>query len=275
MTVQSCRPLLGTYVEIRMGHDDPQAGEAAVNSAFDAIERVQQLMSIHEPASDVSALNRTAHLEPHRVADWTYTVLVRAKEIHVASDGLFECNVAHRLAGWGLLPASVISQGEDRASLADLQVLDDGRIGADRPLSMDLGGIAKGFAVDKAAEVLMAQGARWAVVNAGGDLRVVGDIEETIHVRSPREPSHLHLLGRLREGAVATSGCYFSAELAALPGVSALIDPRSGKALSDEHSYSVVAPDCTTADALTKVLALSGDPQHPCFRRFGAHALIL
>lgn len=272
--MQACRPLLGTYVEIRLAHPNPETARAAVEKAYAAVGRVQQLMSIHEPDSEVSIINRMAHIEPQRVDPWTYQVLAKAKEVHLASEGLFDCNVARRLAAWGLLPAAVVPQGTDGATMADLQLLDEERVSARRPLCLDLGGIAKGFAVDKAAEALLMEGVDWAVVNAGGDLRVVGEIAETIHVRSASDPSHLHLLGQLRDGAVATSGSYFSVELASVPGVSALVDPRTGEPLLSRHSYSVVAPDCMTADALTKVLALSGNDHHPSFSRFGAHALI-
>jgi thiamine biosynthesis lipoprotein len=275
--MQACRPLLGTYVEIRVGHSRPDAEAAAMDRAYQAIMLVQSLMSLREASSDLSHLNRAAHLEPQSVHPWTYQVLERAVRIYRASEGLFDCNVARRLASWGLLPSTVVAPVADElgASMDDLVFHQDGRIGARRRLSLDLGGIAKGFAVDKAAEALMSEGVLWAVVNAGGDLRVVGDVEEAIHVRDPRDPARLHFLGSLRDGAVATSGSYFSRELASLPDVSALINPRTGLPVVTERSYSVIAPDCMTADALTKVLAIAENPEHPCFAKFEAHALIV
>ncbi|HEX5392601.1 MAG TPA: FAD:protein FMN transferase [Rhodocyclaceae bacterium] len=273
--MQACRPLLGTYVEIRIGHARPEAEATAMDRAFQAIMLVQSLMSLREASSDLAHLNRAAHLEPRSVHPWTRQVLERAVEIHRASEGLFDCNVAQRLADWGLLPSTVVAPGQTGASMDDLVFHPDGRVGAHRRLSLDLGGIAKGFAVDKAAEVLMAEGVQWAVVNAGGDLRVVGDVEEAIHVRDPRNPSQLHFLGSLRDGAVATSGSYFSKELASVPNKSALVNPRSGQPVVSDRSYSVIAPDCMTADALTKVLALTGNADHLCFARFQAHALIV
>lgn len=273
--MQACRPLLGTYVEIRIGHSRADGEFVALDRAFQAIMLVQSLMSVHEATSDISQLNRSAHLQPMSVHPWTYQVLERAMQIHRESDGLFDCNVARRLVEWGLLPATVVANEHSGASMADLVFHDDGRIGARRRLSLDLGGIAKGFAVDKAAEALKAEGVEWAVVNAGGDLRVVGDVEESIHVRDPGNPSKLHMLGTLKDGAAATSGSYFSTQLASLPNVSALVNPRTGLPLVSGKSYSVIAPDCMTADALTKVLALSGNGAHPCFEKFKAHAVIL
>lgn len=275
--MQACRPLLGTYVEIRIGHSRAGSEIAALDRAFQAIMLVQSLMSVYEATSDLSQLNRSAHIVPMSVHPWTYQVLERAVAIYRASDGLFDCNVARRLAEWGLLPSTVVAPVTDpqqtAASMADLVFQQDGRIGARRRLSLDLGGIAKGFAVDKAVEALMSEGVQWAVVNAGGDLRVFGDVDEAIHVRDPLDPSRLHFLGSLRDGAVATSGCYFSKELASSPNVSALVNPLSGQPLVSDQSYSVIAPDCMTADALTKVLALCGDSAHPCFAKFEAHAI--
>lgn len=277
--MQACRPLLGTYVEIRVGHSRSDAEVMAMDRAYRAIMLVQSLMSLREASSDLSHLNRAAYVEPQSIHPWTYQVLERAVDIYRASDGLFDCNVARRLADWGLLPGTVVAPdtdpGQGAASMDDLVFHRDGRVGARRRLSLDLGGIAKGFAVDKAAEALLSEGVRWGVVNAGGDLRVVGDVEEAIHVRDPRDPSRLHFLGSLRDGAVATSGSYFSRELASSPNVSALVNPRSGQPLVSDHSYSVIAPECMTADALTKVLALSGNDAHPCFARFKAHAVIV
>jgi FAD:protein FMN transferase len=220
------RPALGTLVEMRV--PDTADAPAAFESAFAAVGRVHRLMSRQEADSDVSRLNRAAPGALMAIDGWTFQVLQRAKALHAASRGLFDCAAAPGLDG----------------SLADLELPDECRVRLRQPLAISLDGIAKGYAVDRAVEALRLAGASAGVVNAGGDLRVFGDEPQAIHVRHPRNPGSLVLIGAVREAAVATSGRYF--------GNSSLVDPRTRRARASAWSATVVARDCTTADALTK-----------------------
>ena len=102
------------------------------------------------------------------------------------------------------------------------------------------------------------------LVNAGGDLPVMGEIDQPIHVQVPSRG--LLQAGFLRKGAIATSSSI------ATVGRSGALGSRG--TTTDRRGYSVVAPSCIVADALTKILVQSGEPQHPCFARFGATAFI-
>ena len=95
--VSRSRPILGTFVEIRIVDGDIEAG-------FAAIERVHRLMSAHEAQSDVCRISRAAPGSCLQIDPWTYEVLSRAKELHLATDGLFDCAVAPVLIRSGLLP---------------------------------------------------------------------------------------------------------------------------------------------------------------------------
>lgn len=271
--MQACRPLLGTYVEIRVDHPDAALAMAAVDAGFAAIARVQRLMSLFDPASDISRINRLAHQLPVAIAPWTREVLALALELHAASAGLFDCAVAPRLAQWGLLPAALAQSEHSR--LDQLYFVDEHQVASHAPIYLDLGGIAKGFAVDRAAEAILAVGASGGTINAGGDLRVFGDAEENIYLRHPQAPEQLHFAGQLREGACATSATYYSRRQHQGREVSALVNPLTGQALNSRRSYTVIAPQCVVADALTKVLALSGNANLPCFARYDAHPIIL
>lgn len=270
--MKSTRPLLGTYVVVEVSHPDDAVACRAVDEAFAAMITVQQLMSAFERESDVCRINRLAHLEPVAVHPWTIEVLRLAQEIHQDSGGLFDCGIAPQLAGWHALPQTDIDYPQ--SSIANLLVGDDGRVSCRQPTRIDLGGIAKGYAVDRATEAALAAGAVSAMVNAGGDLRVAGDIEEPIYLRDPAAPSSVQFAGTLRDGAIATSGTYYSKRLHEGQWISAIVDPSSRAPLDSQDSYSVIAPRCATADALTKVLALSRDAQHPCLSRHSAQALI-
>ena len=270
--MRSIRPLLGTYVTISVSHPDAALCERAVGAAYAAIERVEALMSAFRPDSDLDRINRLAHQQPVAVAPWTLEVIRAAQELHAASGGLFDPGVAPALARWSMLPASGLDYG--RSTIANL-VLDADRVHALAPTRLDLGGIAKGYAVDRAADALLAAGVEAGLVNAGGDLRVVGTAQEPIFVRDPGDSGQLHFAGLLEEGAFATSATYYSRREHEGCEVSAIVHPASGQPLLTRRSYSVIAPLCLHADALTKVLALTGNPDLPCFSRYDAQPLIL
>lgn len=263
--MKRCQPWLGTYVEITAGGLPPAALARAVDAAFDAVRQVHGLMSFHDPASELSRLNARAATEAVAVHPWTYAVLQTALALHRLSEGLFDCAVAPELVRRGLLPGNPDGAAAG-GTLSDLQLLGGGRVSFRRPLTLDLGGIAKGFAVDRATEALALAGVPAAVVNAGGDLRVLGNAPQPVVVRDPRAPQRYLPLGELADGALATSSACFA---------QALVDPRDGSACGQGHSYTVVAPRCEIADALTKVLAASHDPDLPCFAALDARGLIL
>ncbi len=271
--MRACRPLLGTYVEIRIDDSDPEIASVAVDAGFRAISEVQRLMSVFEADSDIGRINRLAHREPVAIAPWTREILALAGDLHRDSAGLFDCGIAPQLGAWGLLPDS--GEPAPDSSIANLAFTDDGCVTCSAPTRLDLGGIAKGFAVDRAAEAILATGARGGSVNAGGDLRIFGHTEEDIYLRAPDNPEHLVFAGRLHDGACATSATYYSRHIQNGTEVSPLVDPRSRQPLVTRRSYSVLAPRCVVADALTKVLALSGNPDLPCFKQYQAHPFIV
>jgi thiamine biosynthesis lipoprotein len=139
------------------------------------------------------------------------------------------------------------------------------------PLCLDLGGIAKGYAVDKAVELLQTAGIQSGSVNAGGDMRVFGNQAQLIQIRNPSKPLELIQIGSMKEGAIATSSLYFAKRDANLK--SFMINPLNHEHIEFSESYSVVASKCVYADGLTKVVSISGDTQHPCLQHFSAEAI--
>jgi hypothetical protein len=145
------RPLLGTFVEIRSAGASRSAAEQAVEAAFAAIAKVQRLMSFHDADSDVSRLNREAFNHSVVVDPWTYEVLETALALHRQSMGAFDIAVAPALQELGVLPSN---EGErdvgriERATSGAIELLPDNRVCFHHPATrIDLGGIAKGFAV--------------------------------------------------------------------------------------------------------------------------------
>jgi len=266
-----CQALLGTFVEISLDQDDDIS---VIDDAFDTIKQVQDLMSFHNPLSELSAINQQLHLTPITIHPWTSQILKIAQKIHKQSNGLFNCGIGHRLVAAGLLPKHLDLSQYQFGGIEDIAFITPELISSSKPLCLDLGGIAKGFAVDRAVEVLLLNGVKSGCVNAGGDLRAFGSSSRPVHIRNPTSPSELIEIGNIQNGAIATSSLYFSKRA---HKHSHIINPLA-KSESDIHadfveSFTIVADQCVYADALTKVFALAKNHDHPCFKHFSAQAI--
>lgn len=264
-----CKPLLGTFVEIRI--EGELQSSKVLNEAFLAIEQVQSLMGFHNPGSELSQINARSYLEPVHIHPWTAEVISIAKEVFQLSNGLFNCGIGHLLVEADLLPKHVCLGAHAFGGIEDVLFLEPNLVYSTVPPCLDLGGIAKGYAVDRAVEILLAGGIQSGSVNAGGDLRVFGDCSQDIHIRNPANPHELIHIGNIRKGAIATSSLYFSKRDA--DAKSYLVNPLNQEHLEFSESYSVIANQCVYADALTKVVSISGDTQHPCLSHFSAQAI--
>lgn len=242
-TLHRARPLLGTLVAIQLADDarGPAALQAAIDVAFDAVAQIHRCMSAHDPASDLGRLARARAGDRVPVQPHTAAVLRLAQHWHRASGGSFDPHRAgRRLAQLGLRPG-LAGAAHVQGSLANLHVRDDA-VDVDGPLALDLGGIAKGYAVDQAVAVLRGHGIAAGLVNAGGDLRGFGPRAWPVDVQHPAVWSRTRRLLRLRDAAVATS--------LAAPANADFVRTR-GRA-PRWHGATVLARDCATADALTK-----------------------
>jgi FAD:protein FMN transferase len=267
--IRRCRPLLGTFVDVAC-----QGSPNDIDRAFAAIEKVHRLMSYHEPTSDVARMNRDASHEPVKVHSWTWCVLKCALEFSTNSDGIFDITIARQLVKWDYLPRPA-KRFCGCGSWRDI-VLDDAcRVRFRRPLIVDLGGIAKGFAVDRAIEALKNNAVVSGIVNAGGDLRSFGAASQLIHLRHPAEPTRIAGAVRLRERAMATSGIYFGRRKYRGTYVGPLLDGRTGQSARELISVSVAATECMVADALTKVVFALREKAAGLLAQYRADALLL
>jgi len=276
-SVRRARPLLGTFVEIEAAGTSRSTMDAAVGAAFEAVDRVHRLMSFHEAASDISRLNSEAGLRPTRVDGWTFEVLEAAVEMHHRSNGVFDVTVAPTLQTMGLLPHSCDDQPVSTEPLPfDALELLPGHTVRFRQTDtrIDLGGIAKGFAVDRAIEALRQFNVPAGMVNAGGDLAVFGKQPQMIHIRNPRDPRRLMCRIDIHNQALASSGHYFDPVRSANTLGSAVIDPSTGQPARGIDAATVRAPSCTVADALTKVVMISGRSSAALLEHYRAGALL-
>ena len=265
VVVRRARPSLGTLVEMRVEAMAEADARRALDAAFAAIEKVHGLMSFHEANSDLSRLHRARVGAPMRVDVRTREVLDCALQIAQASNDCFDPTIAVRQVEQGELPRPASSfEPDPQASWRDIELLDDNHVRLLRPLWIDLGGIAKGYAVDCAIEVLRDAGAQQACVNAGGDLRIAGPRAERVHVRDAR--GSVMAVVDVTDGAIASS-------TSAPPGSATQHwHGRDHGAVNGNGTVTVAAARCMIADALTKVVLAQPAASAEVLAGFGAHA---
>ena len=237
--LRRAQPLLGTLVEIGVRMPGG-AGQGAVDAAFAAVREVQGCLSRFEADSDVARFHALGQAEHLVLRPAALPVFAAAQALREASDGAFDISLGTAPFGW-------------RCAGDRLHKLDDA-------VRLDLGGIGKGYAVDRAVRSLLDHGCAAGWVNAGGDLRAFGDIELPLQLRDETSGG-VRPFAALRDGAFATSR--FG------PGSRSQLTTDAGAV----HAHvSVAAPLCLWADALTKLVALKRDTSHPLLARCGARA---
>jgi thiamine biosynthesis lipoprotein len=256
--------LLGTLVDMRVEGVDELAVLHAIDAAFAEIAQIHRLMSFHEGDGDLARLHRARAGAWVRVDTRTREVFGCALKVAAAAQGSFDPTVAAEQVIRGYLPRpeSVLTPDPD-ASWRDIELLDDA-VRLHRPLWIDLGGIAKGYAVDRAVDILRAAGASQLCVNAGGDLRIAGPRAERVHVRDAH--GQVAAAIDLADAAVASST---SAPAGTMP---AHVNGASRRAIDGGVTVAVVAPTCMVADALTKVVLVQGEASDTVLAMFDAEA---
>lgn len=272
--IRRCRPLLGTFVEITARGKSSVVLKRGIDAAFAAVAEVHRLMSFHDPESDVSRMNRDAFPKGVAVHPWTWQVLKSAQQFSQESDGVFDIAIAPLLMKWNYLPLCGY-RFDIAATSRDIFLKKNHRVFFRRRVMVDLGGIAKGFAVDRAVDALLRNGVSSGIVSAGGDLRVFGNLPRQIHVRHPLNVETAAATVILRDRAMATSANYFSQRRCGETLVTPLTNGRTRQACIDDVSVTVAAKDCLTADALTKIVVCLRDKARPILARYRADAVLL
>jgi len=238
------RPCFGSLLSIRARGLPRAEADAILSGAFALAAGFHDAMSRQSPESDLAAIRRLGPGERLRVRPETSAVLARALEIAEETAGRFD----------PVMPGEV-----RRATWRDVVLAPGGEVSVRTALSLSLDGIAKGFAADRVCERLRESGASDVVVDAGGDLALDCRTPQRVGIRDPRAPGAIARVVELARGGVASSGAY--------GGISDFWR-GAGPAAVWPRAVTVLAPDCATADALTKVAAL--DPGGALLARFGA-----
>jgi thiamine biosynthesis lipoprotein len=259
---------MGTAFQIRVVTPDIAGGCAAIEAAFAEVAREEALFSEYRQTSEVSAINRAAGAAPVQVDAEVFGVLQRSLWASRVTRGAFDMTFAGCGGLWSVRDQRV----PDDESLAACM----GRVGFQKVrlderessvllpeagMRIGLGGIAKGYGVDRAVDVLLARGFTNVVVDGGGDLRVEGaDIDGpwTVNIAHPRRPGEILETLRLGRGSVVTSGDYLRYFERDGVRYHHIIDPATGRPASRSIAVTVVAPTATDADALATGLFVLG-----------------
>jgi len=260
---------MGTKVEITLMGESEESAQKAALQAFQEIKRIEYLMSPWIESSDVNRINRSAGNDGVKVSPETIEVIKRAQEVSKLSGGGFDITVGPLVELWrkarerGAPPEmEEVKEALNLVNFRNLKTHYGGKVSLRKKgMSIDLGGIAKGYAVDRAFELLKALGYRNLVVNAGGDLRVGGSKPEgpwSIGIQHPRDPEKIMARISISDTAVATSGDYEKFFIHQDKRYHHILNPKNGFPAEGCQSVTVLHKEGATADALATAIFVLG-----------------
>src|SRR5450755_4424367 len=261
--------IMGTRITVELWSEDKVKAEAAIDSVLDEMRHIDESMSTYKPTSEVSQVNAKAAEGPMHISKELFDLLVTAKEYSVLTDGAFD--ITYASVGYLYDFRKHVKPDEQQIDKA-LPAVDYRHVLLDpknqtvrfsqKGVRIDLGGIAKGYSVDRGIDVLKAHGYDRAYVSAGGDSRIIGDRfgkPWMVGIRDPRkEAGEVITRIPLVNAAISTSGDYerFFEE----DGVRYhhIIDPHTGHSASKVRSATVIGPYATRTDGLSKTAFVLG-----------------
>jgi len=260
---------MGTDARLIVAAPDAATARTYMRPAVLAIRRVETLMSTYRPESEISALNRMGAKQEVPLSGATLQVLRDSVRFSRMTDGAFDVCYAPLRTLWrkaereGKLPSDDEIYSTLRAVGSDKLVLSErGARFSVEGMEVDLGGIAKGFGIETAAQAMRKAGAKSALVVVGGEMRAVGRREDgspwKVQVRDPRPGAHEPIVLRLDDKAAATSGDYARYFRVGERKLSHIVDPRTGWPVANVPSATVVAADAVTTDALATGISVLG-----------------
>ena len=259
---------MGTAIRAELWHEDPAKGAAALDAVMEEMHRIDRAMSPFKPQSELSRINGEAAKAPLPVSEEMFGLLERSVEFSILSDGAFDITFAS--VGRMFDYRNRVKPTDEQIASA-LPDFDYRHIRLERErrtvrfarsgVQIDLGGIAKGHAVDNCVALLKERGVKEALVVAGGDSRVIGDRRGRpwmIGIRDPRREDSMVAMMPLVDAAISTSGDYeryFEAD-----GVRHhhILDPRTGTSATGARSVTIIGPDATTTEGVSKSVFIMG-----------------
>jgi thiamine biosynthesis lipoprotein len=264
--------IMGTriFVELWSEDDDQskQRGEQAIDAVMDEMRHIDETMSVYKPTSEISRVNDLAAKHPVKISKELFQLLTTALEYSRITEGAFDITYASVGYMYDFRERKRPTEQEIQTALPAINyrhVLLDAATSSvkfSQPgVRIDLGGIAKGFSVDRGIDILVARGYKHALVNAGGDSRVIGDRfgkPWIIGIRHPDHPDQIITRVPLTDSAFSTSGDYERYFDEGGVRYHHIIDPHTGHSASKVRSATVIAPTATRTDGLSKTAFVLG-----------------
>ncbi|MEJ0087377.1 MAG: FAD:protein FMN transferase [Pseudomonadota bacterium] len=260
--------IMGTRCAVELWSEDKAAGEAAITSVFDDMKRIDRLMSTWKEDTEISKVNREASRHPVKISKELFDLLVTSVQYSELTQGAFD--ITYASVGYlydfkkGVHPdQKAIDKALPGINWRHMK-LDAKKttVYFTRPgMRIDLGGIAKGYSVDRGIEILEKQGITRAMVNAGGDTRIIGDRFGKPWVVGIRDPDHegkTFLRMPLENTAFSTSGDYERYFDEDGKRFHHIIDPKTGDSARKCRSVTIISGNATRTDALTKSVFIMG-----------------
>jgi thiamine biosynthesis lipoprotein len=272
------RVVMGTFSRVVVIAKSQRTAQRCIEAAFDVQNRIESLMSDFRDDSELSKVNRLAAQGPVPVSEMTFEVLQRAVHFSTLSDGAFDVTVGPLVDLWRKAGETEVPPTEDALAAARRKVGSDKLILDEKNrtvrfavagMRVDLGGIGKGYAVDKAVEAMQRRGALGGMVDLGGNIRCFGRPPQgqehwRIGLQDPNvAPDEFGgakplLVLAFTNESVATSGDYRRFVKVQGEKQSHIIDTTTGKGANKLVSDTIIAPDATTADALSTAVNVLG-----------------
>jgi thiamine biosynthesis lipoprotein len=262
--------IMGTLVEITVRGVDTEKAQSAITSAFDEILRLENLMSTHIAHSGISQLNNLAGEESaFAVSPDVLTVIRRGIFWGNKSQGALDISIGPVSSLWSFdndnpsIPnAKSLKEATHLVNFRKITIDESNVHLKQQGMSLQLGAIAKGYAVDKAMKVLEKNGIRHGLINAGGDLIALGERKDglpwSIGLQHPRQPEKLSASFSLSGKAVATSGDYQKYFMQNGTRYHHILDPATGMPARGVISCTIIAETVMDADALATAVFVLG-----------------
>jgi len=261
-------PIMGTRCDVELWTEDRLQGEAAISAVFDEMRRIDNEFSTYKPASEVSRVNDQAAKAPMRISQELFDLIATSIDYSKLTRGTFDITYASVGYMYNYPEHVRPTEAQIAAALPESNYrhihLDEAAqtVFFDHPgVRIDFGGIGKGYAVDRGIAVLQKLGVTRAMVNAGGDSRIIGDRfgkPWLIGIRDPDDRNRTILKIPLTDAAFSTSGDYERFFDEGGVRYHHILDPRTGKSPHKVRSVTIIGPYATRTDALTKSVFVMG-----------------
>lgn len=264
--VQQSQDIMGTRISVESWHSSDSHASLCNTQVFANMHRIDALMSPYKPGSEISAINRYAAIGAVSVSKELFDLISKSTEISLLSGGAFDITFASLGHQYNYRENKGPSQEQINQSLDSIDykslTLKDNTVHFSKPsMRIDLGGIAKGYAVDQGIQILKRCGIQHAIVTAGGDSRILGDKKGRpwmMGIQHPRKKQKMALVLPLSNSAISTSGDYERFFLRNGERIHHIINPSTGRSAKSAWSASVIGPDATSTDALSTTLLILG-----------------